>query len=246
MGASLHPHHVSVVWIIDVAMPIVVFFANTHIVEPLLQMVHVEAWSNKSVDSLHLLKHEEVVSYTHHLGHLVLHLGLDNELLLVTNFLWVWSDVSRLEIIYQLLWNFFKNSFCQKEWVIFNLTEWNELHNVSWNILIQFVAVQRIDITIKLLHLLKFSVSNTNYNDWQWQHRSSDNLFNGFFHVINNSVCNDQANWILLFELSVLHRDRFRIPIDVVQDARKVCSSIEFHFLQWLIIGCKNSLYTIQ
>ena len=73
-------------------MPEVVLFADTHIVEPPLQVIHVETLGCEAIDSLHLLVHEVVVGDAHHLCHLVLHLGLNDDVLFVLNLLWVWPN----------------------------------------------------------------------------------------------------------------------------------------------------------
>lgn len=82
--------------------------------------------------------------------------------------LWVGFDVSRSKIADELVWNFGQDFFGKAVRVILNLAERHELYNISGSVSIQLLAEQRCIISIKHIHLIEVSCTNTNNDDGEW------------------------------------------------------------------------------
>ena len=117
------------------------------------------------VDHEHFSRHEEVLWKLHHLLHLSFHevVDIDSHRVIV-HFLWVWFDVHRGKVAHKLVWNLGKNFFSESIWIVFNISEWNELNDISSGISIQFLTKEWCIISIKLIHLIEVSITNS-YND---------------------------------------------------------------------------------
>ena len=216
---SVKLQSISVLWVgSEVLCPEIVVIREPVAVDDGANNVWIISLSLKSINHIHLLDHIVRIWNLHHILDLVLHLLSNHHCLLVFNLLWVWLDASSLKVVCQLLWNFFENLSCKEDWVILDISKWHKLNDISCNILLQVFAVQWAFVTIKLLHLVEVCISNTNNNDREWKLGSSDDFLDGAFHVVDDSICQNETNSILLIELRHLSVDVLGKSVDLVQD----------------------------
>ena len=74
-------------------------------------------------------------------------------------------NVALFEEVEQLAWNLFKSLLCQLGWVILEVTEGYELHNIGLHILLVTLRVEWHLISIENIHALEIIRANTYNND---------------------------------------------------------------------------------
>lgn len=79
----------------------------------------------------------------------------------------VWLDLLLVEVVHHLLWQLFQHFLSQFVWVVFELVEWNELHNVSRLVLLCFLREEGLFVSIECFHDAEVCVTNSNNNDTQ-------------------------------------------------------------------------------
>ena len=163
---SIQSQHIHILWIVnEVLNPIRIFFGDAMCVDECLYCVWIVAHLSQVVDQLNLPHHEEIVSHTHHLNHLVLHLGLNHELLLILHFLWIWPHASHLEIVSHLFRDLLQHFLSKQHWVVVHLSEGHELDDVTRDITVKSAAEERIHVTVQSHHLAEVSFTNSHDDD---------------------------------------------------------------------------------
>ena len=102
----------------------------------------------------------------------------------------------------KLPWNLHKRLFGQQMWIVLEVVEWDELHDVSSHVLPVGARVKCLIITIKRLHRLEISVTYTDDNDGKGVLRATNDLVDRLVHVADDTIGDDGQNVEFLVHLS--------------------------------------------
>ena len=172
---NLSSQHIDVIYVIHeytLLIIIVVSSTFTRVFNEIQNMVLFKALGGKLLNEFLFLLNEITVCH--------LELSLSN--LSCSNFwvCWVWLDLFVAEISSHLFWDLFENFLGKFVEITFEVIERNKLNNVSWSSSVKFLGKQWFFISIKLLHSIEISISNTNDNDWNWLVGCFNDLINSF------------------------------------------------------------------
>jgi len=103
------------------------------------------------------------------------------------------------------------------------------LHDIGFAVLPQARGIECLIVSIKLLHILEIGVTDSNNNNSHGEAGSSHHLVNGFLHVVNDAIGDDQLNEELLIHLVNLLFLRF--VHDFLKDVCEVGRAIEVDVL---------------
>jgi hypothetical protein len=67
----------------------------------------------------------------------------------------------------------------------------NELDNVTLHVLLEALRVERLIVSVEHVHGAEIGFTYSDNDDAQWKLRTSYNLVNCFFHVIDDAICQD-------------------------------------------------------
>ena len=88
------------------------------------------------------------------------------------------------------------------------LVERYKLDDICCHILAIGLGVKCFVVSIKNFHSFEISFAYTNDNDGDWQIRASHNFVNSLLHIVNDSICQNTQDGVLLVhlvDLSSLH-----------------------------------------
>jgi len=127
--------------------------------------------------------------------------------------------------------------------IVLKVIEGDKLYDISWHILSVRLWVEGLFISVKNLHGLKISITNTNNDDSQVVDRSSYNLINCLIHVSDDSIGNDHKNVELLNLLWYVFR--LTVVIYLIEDVREIGWTIKITFAQSILVALHYWFQTI-
>lgn len=133
---------------------------------------------------------------------------------------WHRHNVTFLHKVHKLAWDLLKGLLGEFCWIIPEFTEGHELNNIGVHILLVSLRVQRHIIGIQDIHALEVITADTDDDNRQGQGAATHDLVNGFLHVIDDSVGNDQQDVVLLIDL--VHLLGLGQIVDELDDRREV------------------------
>ena len=147
------------------------------------------------------------------------------------------------EEVKQLVWHFSEGLLGKKHRVVLVFSEGNELYNVRIHVLTILLAVERGLVCIELVHRLKISCANSHNNDREWKLRASYNLIDRFLHIVDNTICDNQQDVVLLINLCDLHA--LRHLVNKVNDLGKVCRTIQIYALNCVFVRLHDTVQPV-
>lgn len=111
------------------------------------------------------------------------------------------GDVVLAHVVEQLPGHLIKSFLRQQRRVVLEVAEWNELHNVGIHVLFVLHGVEGFIVGVEDVHALEVFVADAHDDDGDGEAGAADNLVDSLLHVIDNTVCDDQQDKILLVVL---------------------------------------------
>ena len=154
-----------------------------------------DVWSvlGHRVDHLLLGSHEEAVS---EVELCVQHLPLTH-----CRVWWIRLDLLALEVSSHLLRDLLEDLLGEEALVVLEVVEGHELDHVARLVLAMERRVERLLVSIELLHGAEVSIANAYDDHRQWQVRGCHQLIDGLLHVHDGTICQNQQNVVLLVVL---------------------------------------------
>jgi len=113
----------------------------------------------------------------------------------------IWDYSSNSKIVYETTRKLKKNSFCKHGWVVLVHIIWNEINNMISSIFSKSFRPNCFIISFKSIHIFKVSITDSNNNNCKRICWSSNNLINCSFHIIDNTISNNQQDLEFLIVL---------------------------------------------
>jgi len=116
------------------------------------------------------------------------------------------------------------------------LVKSNKLHDIASTWLSNAIG-QASTITIKLLHHVKVSVTNTDDDERDWVLRKLVDEVLGLAHIVNGTISQDQHHMVPHLALSALHH-----AIELIEQWCEVGRTLQINGLQRILVGLSDSL----
>lgn len=143
-------------------------------------------------------------------------------------------DIVLAHEVEQLAGDFFQDFFCEKVWVVLEVIERHKLNNVSCHVLPEGLRVECLVVAIQNLHRAEICITHSNYDDCDWECRTSHNLIDCLVHVSDDAICDYQADVELLIHLVDLSRRH--LIVNFIKNFIEVGRPIQIALLQGLLI----------
>ena len=148
-----------------------------------------------------------------------------------------------LEVIRHLARQFSEHFSSQTSWVTSELTERNELNDVTRSSVASTIDQVTI-VSIQSIHVREISRTNSDNDDRQRKVRSNDDLVNGFCHIVDDAITDDEKNVV---SLVLLRRGRVRSSLNsLLDDGSKQGRSSQGNVLHTNLISFHNAFYTMH
>lgn len=103
-------------------------------------------------------------------------------------------DVVLAEIAQQLAGNLVQSFFGKHVWVVLEIVEGHELHDVRSSILPVCLRVERLVVSVKHFHVAEVCITHANDDDSKREVGSFHDLVNCCRHIGNDSISDQQEN----------------------------------------------------
>ena len=245
----LHHHglgfeHVHVLRVVQVVDQVVELHLGQALgLEEVLALVQVEAHLRGLLQEGLLLLHEVG-------GHLALlaHGGTHGQLLLDEAALLLSSgvrvDALLAHPVEKLPWHLHEGLLRQEVWVVLEVVEGHELHDISGHILTVCLRVEGLIIAIQRLHRLEVSIAHANDDNRERQLRPTHDLVNRLVHVTDDSIRDDHQDVELLVLL--IHRLARNVLVHLIDDLSEVGGSVELAVLEGSLVALHHFLNAVD
>ena len=153
-------------------------------------------------------------------------------------------NVLFLHEVEQLAWNFFKSLLRKLCWVVFELSEWHELHNVSLHVFLVAHGVKGNLVRIEDVHALEIIAANANDDDREWKRAASHDLINRLLHIVDDTVGDNQKDIVLLIGLvDVLLLCHV---VDKLNDRSEVSWAVEIYVAEGVLVCLYHSVHAVD
>ena len=104
---------------------------------------------------------------------------------------WHWDNVALLEEVEQLARDLLKSLLGQLGWVVLEVAEGHELHNICLHVLLVPLRVERYLVSVEDVHAFEIIGANTNNNYRYGQAAASHDLVNSLLHIVDDAIGDD-------------------------------------------------------
>lgn len=126
---------------------------------------------------------------------------------------------------------------------MFELGEWNKLHDITGHVLFESLRVQWDIVGVQHVHGGEVGLAHTDDDDRDRKRRSTHNLVNRLLHVIDDAVRYNQENQVLLIPLRDFQA--LRHIVDRLHDFMEVCGPMKVSVFDRVLVGIKHTLETV-
>lgn len=154
-----------------------------------------------------------------------------------------WYDTVSFKIAQELTWDLFKDLLSKESWVVLELGEWYKLDDIARHVFLILLGIKWIIISIKNIHRCEISFSNSNNNNRKWKSWSSNNLIYCLFHIIDDTISQNQQD--LIFLVVLCHLVSFCHIVYKFDNFVEMSWSVEVNIVQSLPVWFEDSIDTI-
>ena len=197
----LHLQHVHVLWVIEVVHQVVQLHLGQALgLQEVLDLVQVKAHVGSLLQE-GLLLLEEVLRDGTSLGTHWPHRELLLDLPPLLFCPWMRVDAVLAHPIQELARHLHESLLRQQVWIVLEVVEGDELHDVRGHVLTVGLGVERFIIAIERLHGLEVSIANANNDDSEGHFRTAHDLVDRLIHVTDHTIRDDHQDVELLVHL---------------------------------------------